>query len=571
MRTVFFVDDEPLIAQGLSSIMEWERYGLCPLGHAGDGIQALERLGEQGADLVVTDIMMPRMNGLELIEALKKRYPRTRYIVLSGYEEFEYVKVGIRLGIENYILKPINIEELEATVRRTVEVWEREEASHIRQEEDRRLLRSHVLARWAEGTIERSELIQRAELLGIPTDCGAYRVDVLRLLGGETQPGAEQISKPGAQGNPGLSKGRTPQHGGEIEGGCAAPPGAQAAATVEGDAVSNEAGSAELSKERIDPARLAEICEALLSAAEPGAAVLCFADADDDLVCIRCMRTAESPCAASSGAVQPEEPLAEAARELGRLAGAAVWLAGGGETPDIVGVRACFAQAKGQFRRLLPAGEQALWVTGPDTQPGPMPASSHIWEEALLGSRAEAAGLLPRREPMNAAVRLMVEAVREAGGLAEPDYAELYAPLQRISTLEQLRQHVRDTIRRAAAGSLPEAAAAESAAHSTHVAFLLEQIRDHYAEELSLKTLSQRLNLHPNYLGQLFQQETDSNFSDALNRRRIERATSLLLHTDRRTAEIGTEVGYLDNSYFYRQFKKYTGLSPTEMRQMYGD
>ncbi|OWR31563.1 hypothetical protein CDO73_06865 [Saccharibacillus sp. O23] len=198
-----------------------------------------------------------------------------------------------------------------------------------------------------------------------------------------------------------------------------------------------------------------------------------------------------------------------------------------------------------------------------------MPASSRTWEEALLGSRAEAAGLLPRREPANAAVRLMVEAVREAGGPAEPDYAELYAPLQRISTLEQLREHVRDTIRRAAAG--PEAANPEGAAHSAHVSFLLERIRDHYAEELSLKTLSQRLNLHPNYLGQLFQQETGSNFSDALNRRRIERATSLLLHTDRRTAEIGAEVGYLDNSYFYRQFKKYTGLSPTELRQMYGD
>lgn len=556
MRTVFFVDDEPLIARGLSSITDWERYGLCPIGHAGDGVQALERLGEQGADLVITDIMMPRMNGLELIEALKQRYPATRYIVLSGYEEFEYVKVGIRLGIENYILKPINIEELEATLIRIAEVWEREEASLIRQEEDRRLLRGNVLARWTEGTIEREELIQRAELLGIPTDCAAYRVDVLRLLVGGAEPDAERILKTGA--------------GNGIRSTVPIQAGAESAPASQGGSAPTKAEYADSPAERLDLARLADHCEALLFAAEPGAAAICFADADGDLVCIRFRRAAEPPRAASSGAAQPEEPLAEAARELGRWAGAAVWLAGGGETPDIVGVRACFAQAKGQFRRLLLAGEQALWVTGPDTQPGPVTASSRTWEEALLGSPAEAAGLLSRREPVNAAVRLMVEAVREAGGPAEPDYAELYAPLQRISTLEQLREHVRDTIRRAAAGSLPEAAAA-SAAHSAHVAFLLEQIRDHYAEELSLKTLSQRLELHPNYLGQLFQQETGSNFSDALNRRRIERATSLLLHTDRRTAEIGAEVGYLDNSYFYRQFKKYTGLSPTEMRQMYVD
>lgn len=553
MRTVFFVDDEPLIAQGLSSITDWEGYGLCPVGYAGDGVQALERLGEQGADLVITDIMMPRMNGLELIEESKKRYPRTRYIVLSGYEEFEYVKIGIRLGIENYILKPINIEELEATLIRIAEVWEREEANLVRQEEDRRLLRGNVLARWTEGTIEREELIQRAELLGIPTDCAAYRVDVLRLLVGGAEPDAERISKVGG----GSGMGPTIQAG------------AESAPVLRGGNASAKAECADSPAERLDLARLADHCEALLSAAETGAAALCFADAGGDLVCIRFRRAAEPPRAASSGAAQPEESLAEAARQLGRWAGAAVWLAGGGETPDIVGVRACFAQAKGQFRRLLLAGEQALWVTGPDTRPGPMPASSRTWEEVLFGSPAEAAGLLPRREPTNAAVRLMVEAVREAGGPAEPDYAELYAPLQRISTLEQLRRHVRDTIRRAAAGPLPEAA--ESAASSAHVAFLLEQIRSHYAEELSLKTLSQRLDLHPNYLGQLFQQETGSNFSDALNRRRIERATSLLLHTDRRTAEIGSEVGYLDNSYFYRQFKKYTGLSPTELRQMYGD
>ncbi|NGZ78022.1 helix-turn-helix domain-containing protein [Saccharibacillus sp. VR-M41] len=200
-----------------------------------------------------------------------------------------------------------------------------------------------------------------------------------------------------------------------------------------------------------------------------------------------------------------------------------------------------------------------------------MPASSRSWEEALLGGPPEAAGLLPRREPMNAAVRIMVEAAREAGGPAEPDYAELYAPLQRIFTLERLREHVREFLRHGTRGSAADpAAGADGHAHSVHVAFLLEQIRDHYAEELSLKTLSQRLDLHPNYLGQLFQQETGSNFSEALNRRRIERATALLLHTDRRTAEIGAEVGYLDNSYFYRQFKKYTGVSPTELRQMYG-
>ena len=105
--------------------------------------------------------------------------------------------------------------------------------------------------------------------------------------------------------------------------------------------------------------------------------------------------------------------------------------------------------------------------------------------------------------------------------------------------------------------------------YTTHVAFMIEQVHRHYSEELSLKTLSQKAGLHPNYLGQLFQQEVGSSFSDYVNQYRIEKATQLLLNTDRKTAEIALSVGYLDTSYFYRQFKKYAGVSPTELRQMY--
>lgn len=105
--------------------------------------------------------------------------------------------------------------------------------------------------------------------------------------------------------------------------------------------------------------------------------------------------------------------------------------------------------------------------------------------------------------------------------------------------------------------------------YSPHVAFLVEQVHRHYADELSLKTLSQKVGLHPNYLGQLFQQELGHSFSDFVNQYRIEKATQLLMHTDRKTTEIALSVGYLDTSYFYRQFKKYAGVSPTELRHMY--
>ena len=140
-----FVDDEPLIAQGLATIVDWQDYDLHVSGSANDGLQALERLKEEPVDLLITDIMMPRMNGLELIKKVKEMHPCTKFIVLSGYEEFEYVKVGITLGIQNYILKPINIEELEATIKHIRGDWEREELKRFRSEEDWKILRDNIL------------------------------------------------------------------------------------------------------------------------------------------------------------------------------------------------------------------------------------------------------------------------------------------------------------------------------------------------------------------------------------------------------------------------------------------
>lgn len=109
-------------------------------------------------------------------------HPRTKFIVLSGYEEFEYVKIGITLGIQNYILKPINIEELEATIKHIRGDWEREELKRFRSEEDWKVLRSNILQRWVNGEIKSSELKQEPSFSAFRciirhtrlTCCGSY-------------------------------------------------------------------------------------------------------------------------------------------------------------------------------------------------------------------------------------------------------------------------------------------------------------------------------------------------------------------------------------------------------------
>ncbi len=102
---LIIVDDEILIRVGIKSCIDWEQYGFEVVGQAEDGEQAFELIRNTLPQIVLTDIKMPNMDGLKLISAVKKSYPWIKIIVLSGYNELDYVKQAMKLGAEDYILK----------------------------------------------------------------------------------------------------------------------------------------------------------------------------------------------------------------------------------------------------------------------------------------------------------------------------------------------------------------------------------------------------------------------------------------------------------------------------------
>lgn len=102
---VMLADDELLVRLGIKSLIEWDKHGFSFIGDAPDGMKALELMEQEVPDILLTDIIMPRMGGLELIEIAKKRYPDTLFIVLSSHNEFDYVRKAMKMGVEDYILK----------------------------------------------------------------------------------------------------------------------------------------------------------------------------------------------------------------------------------------------------------------------------------------------------------------------------------------------------------------------------------------------------------------------------------------------------------------------------------
>lgn len=124
MKKVMIVEDEELILQGIRNILDWEALGLHVVHMAHDGVEALEMWEKEPVHIVVTDISMPEMDGLTLLQKIREKEEQVRFIILTGYDEFTYAREAIRLGVDNYILKPINEEELERQLRETVQKLE---------------------------------------------------------------------------------------------------------------------------------------------------------------------------------------------------------------------------------------------------------------------------------------------------------------------------------------------------------------------------------------------------------------------------------------------------------------
>lgn len=116
MYTVVIIDDEPLIVEGLSRTMAWEKWNCQVAGTACDGEEGMELIREKRPDIVITDINMPKMDGLKMIAGLKSEFPDMQLIILTGYREFEYARQAIALGVSRFLLKPSKMNELEEAV-----------------------------------------------------------------------------------------------------------------------------------------------------------------------------------------------------------------------------------------------------------------------------------------------------------------------------------------------------------------------------------------------------------------------------------------------------------------------
>ncbi len=184
---ILLVDDEEEIRKGIINKIKWEELGFCVVGEAENGMEALDIIDKTMPDIVFTDIKMPFMDGIKLAENIKYRFPTTKVIILSGFDDFEYAQVAIKLGVMRYILKPINsiemkeiLKELKALLDQEILAMSNIENLKANYEKSLPLLKERFLNHWISEYIAEEVIDESIKSFNLKLNAGHLIVAVIR-------------------------------------------------------------------------------------------------------------------------------------------------------------------------------------------------------------------------------------------------------------------------------------------------------------------------------------------------------------------------------------------------------
>jgi two-component system response regulator YesN len=516
-----FVEDEIVTREGIRDNVDWRGNGFEFCGEAPDGEMALPLISAVQPDLLITDIKMPFMDGLELCKIVRERMPWIKIVILSGHDEFEYAQKAINLGVTEYLLKPVTTHDLHQVLQRIAAQIERErrEQEHLEKlksqvAENRAALRERFLLNLAMGAVSSAEAIEKGQLLGLDLVAGCYLVVVVRIDFGQA---AETFDYQAYQ---------------RIQQALAAPLEQQPDVLlikkdVEELVLIIKGGSPESVHER--RAALVQATQQLAGTIGCGVTIGCGALKLrlTDIYQSFAEGLIEAQGTSNRDVATPSSNVGKA--ELLKINKSAV------ENYLRCGVKEDFPDFFETFIR--PLCEPAL--------------QSYLVKNYLVMDIALAAAKF----------------VADLGGNVDrvvPALNNLEAALSEITTLERFRDRLHEIL----VGALAFRDGLTIHQHGAMLRQVYDYISQHYMDAaLSLTEVAALVNLSPSHFSTVFSQEIGQTFKEYVTEVRIQRAKELLRSTALRSSEISYQIGYSDPHYFSYVFRKHTGLSPKEYRQ----
>jgi two-component system response regulator YesN len=534
MFKVFLVEDEIVVREGIRKNIPWEQYGFLYAGDAPDGEFALPLIRQIQPDLLITDIKMPFMDGLALIELVRKELPRTKIVIISGYDDFSYAQQAIRMGVEQYLLKPIvkeKLAEVLVSLKKKMESERQQEEYLARFQREAQEYETFSRRRFFEkivtGGLSVLEISETAKSMGINVNAPFYNIVLFSL-------------------NSAGYDGSAPE-----------------SYTVALAAVQDKVTQYIVSHPELILFRWNVTTYAVL-----------LKGGQDDIARHTgdCVENIHSRCAI-------------AGREVDW------YIACGTPVSRLGAIPACFAEASRvlSYRYLCPEehilSEASIRHVRKKVCPEADTGNQEVCQERIRGFVASGAA-----EEIDRFIdQLFQSAGEEAVSLpyfcryltmtvylATAEYLDSIGcrgdgfwplelrPKDDVATPAEARQYVRQVI-----GQAMDLRDSESKKQQHDLlAQAIGFIDEHYPDEsISLDRVAREVNISPNYFSAMFSQEVGQTFVEYLTGKRISEAKRILRQTDKRSSEIAFAVGYKDPHYFSFVFRKVSGCTPSEYRR----
>ncbi len=506
MMNVLLVDDEPWVLEGLRTMVNWGNHGFQICGEALNGNDALKMIQELQPELVVTDINMPVVSGLELVEQSNKTLARPpKFVILSGYDNFNYALTAMRHKVTEYLLKPIDEEEIEAILERVGKKIREELATEQSQNRIQFLFTNNLLNRLIQGEYNENLELQAARSL----DLGYNAKLTCALI--EAVPGPENLRQRVQDCFPQERDRSFQDSSGRI--GVIIPVDAYPSTRLE------EIGlrmHRDLSTDLNQPV--------IITFSDPMIGIRSIRELYLQALEISKWKRSQGKegvfyyknCKQPAGF---DDAYKEKIKQL---------------------TEKVFADDKVKIRCLIDE-IQALFASG---QHGIESAKAHIADLELTFCRQISA---MNGEP-DVLMRSMYEKYGSLSGIGNYPVLNEYIEdlcLETASLLSRLvRQNENNTI--------------------FHV---IQYVEREYKNKLQLQDLAKHFHMNATYLGQLFKKETGKPFNEYLNEKRIEEAKSMLKRTQIKISDVALQVGYPNTDYFISKFKSSTGMLPSAYKQ----
>jgi len=522
------VDDEEHIREGLNDLVDWQSLGFRVVAKLEDGKQVIDLLKTTEVDIILSDIKMSVVSGLELAQYVQQHHPETKIVLISGYKEFDLVKQAMNYNVVNYLLKPTKLPDIRAVfqeVKKKLDDEREAKERFLRVLEQNRELKPEIRKRLFRDLLAGGqqmdvlEVEKQLRLADVPADTRSHACALVRLsLASSGSASSDAIEPASVEAAVGMIHSESDD--------------------IMYIPVAVSSGNVylvtiDLKRDR-EPSAFRTSATAYLQTVTQRIKAVLGIDATAETIRVydhieHLMKSGSADFAPRTNAArEPEqEPVSQAADAPYR------------ESPQQAELRRklfAYVQA-GNFSALAEPFEQ--WLRLMEQDHAPLPAVKNRLVE--LFSALSGTGL-PLEKVTN--------------------HPFNYETILRLNGYSDIRRWGSDIL-----ADLAAFAGDEHSGEPAAVRLAKEYVAQHLDKDITLEGVSAIVYLSPDYFSRVFKQHCGITFTDYVTQARIRKAMDYLRDPRFKIYEVGTAVGYRNTKYFYKQFKKQTGYTPSEYRR----